>query len=199
VKLQLPVIIPPDGVGLGPGGVGFRLGGGVGTGLGGVGLGLVGAGLGTTPVPPRNPAGEPTCRSLYGCLSFSYFSVDCRHSGCRLAPWWSSRQNTNRQLYYRAQAYLDAGEHAKAVDEFKAVIAHRGRPEWGIFAPLAQLGLARAYALQGNLENSRKAYDDFFTTWKEADPDIPILRQASAEYKKLTATASVADSALRKM
>ena len=98
-------------------------------------------------------------------------------------------------FYYRAQAYLDAGEHAKAVDEFKTVIAHRGRPEWGIFVPLAQLGLARTYAAQGNLENSRKAYDDFFTTWKEADVDIPILRQAKAEYKKLPATASVTDPA----
>jgi hypothetical protein len=44
--------------------------------------------------------------------------------------------------------------------------------------------------MQGNPEKSRKAYDDFFTTWKDADPDIPILRQAKAEYRKLTATAS---------
>jgi DNA-binding winged helix-turn-helix (wHTH) protein/tetratricopeptide (TPR) repeat protein len=101
-------------------------------------------------------------------------------------------------FYYRAQAYLAAGEPAKAVDEFKTVIAHRGWPEWPIFAPLAHLGLARAYAVQGNIESSRKAYDDFFTTWKEADPDIPILRQAKAEYKKLPATVSAADSAPRR-
>ena len=49
--------------------------------------------------------------------------------------------------------------------------------------------------MQGDRENSRKAYDDFFTTWKDADPDIPILRQAKAEYKKLTATASADASA----
>jgi hypothetical protein len=67
-----------------------------------------------------------------------------------------------------------------------------------VFAPLAQLGLARAYAMQGDRENSRKAYNDFFTTWKDADPDIPILRQAKAEYKKLAATASAAASASRK-
>jgi hypothetical protein len=48
--------------------------------------------------------------------------------------------------------------------------------------------------MQGDRENSRKAYDDFFTTWKDADPDTPTLRQAKAEYKKLTATASVAAS-----
>ena len=91
--------------------------------------------------------------------------------------------------------YLAAGENARAADDFEAILAHRGWPEWGLFAPLAQLGLARAYAAQGNLENSRKAYNDFFTTWKEADLDIPILRQAKAEYRKLPATASAADSA----
>ena len=97
-------------------------------------------------------------------------------------------------FYHRGQAYLAAGEHDKAVDDFETILAHRGWPEWGLFAPLVQLGLARAYAAQGNLENSRKAYDDFLTTWKETDPDIPILRQAKAEYKKLTATASAANS-----
>ena len=67
-----------------------------------------------------------------------------------------------------------------------------------MFAPLAQLGLARAYAMQGDRENSRKAYNDFFTTWKDADPDIPILRQAKAEYKKLTATAAAASASRKK-
>jgi len=52
--------------------------------------------------------------------------------------------------------------------------------------------------MQGDRENSRKAYDDFLTTWKDADPDTPTLRQAKAEYKKLTATTSAAASASRK-
>ena len=86
-------------------------------------------------------------------------------------------------FYYRAQAYAAAGDHADAAADFETVIDHRGWPDWEVFAPLAQLGLARAYAMQGNREDSRKAYDDFFTTWKNADPDIPILRQAKAEYK----------------
>jgi hypothetical protein len=63
-----------------------------------------------------------------------------------------------------------------------------------VYAPLAQLGIARAYAMQGERESSRKAYDDFFTTWKDANPDIPILHQAKAEYSKLTATAPAAAS-----
>jgi eukaryotic-like serine/threonine-protein kinase len=101
-------------------------------------------------------------------------------------------------FYHRGQAYMAAGEHPKAAADFEKLINHRGWPEWELFAPLAQLGLARAYAMQGDRENSRKAYDAFFTTWKDADPDIPILRQAKAEYRKLTATAYVAASAIEK-
>jgi eukaryotic-like serine/threonine-protein kinase len=112
-----------------------------------------------------------------------------------LAPVTQYEQGESQVLYHRAQAYLTAGEDAKAAAEFARLIGHRGWPDSEVFAPLAQLGLARAYAMQGDRENSRKAYDDFLTTWKDADPDIPILRQAKAEHKKLTATASVAASA----
>jgi eukaryotic-like serine/threonine-protein kinase len=90
--------------------------------------------------------------------------------------------------YHRAQAYSAAKEHAKAAEDFESIMNHRGWPEWEIFAPLAQLGLARAYAVQGERDESRKAYEDFFTTWRDADPDIPILRQAKTEYQKLTGT-----------
>ena len=114
-----------------------------------------------------------------------------------LAPVAQYEQGTMDIPYERAQAYLAAGEHAKAAAEFEKLIDHRGWPEWEVFAPLAQLGLARAYALQGDREDSRKAYNEFFTTWKDADPDIPILRQAKAEYKKLTATAAASTSGKR--
>ena len=101
-----------------------------------------------------------------------------------LAPAMQYEQGTATDIpYERAQAYLAAGEGDKAAVEFEKLIDHRGWVEWELFAPLAQLGLARAYAMQGNREDSHKAYDDFFTTWKDADPDIPILRQAKAEYK----------------
>jgi tetratricopeptide (TPR) repeat protein len=92
--------------------------------------------------------------------------------------------------YRRAQAYLAAGEHAKALAEFENVLDRRGWGWWQVYAPLAHLGLARSYAGLGEREKSRKAYEDFFATWKDADPDIPILRQAKAEYRKLGATAS---------
>jgi eukaryotic-like serine/threonine-protein kinase len=115
-----------------------------------------------------------------------------------LAPVTQYEQGKSDVPYYRARAYLAAGEHAKAAAEFEKLIGHRGWLEWEVFAPLAQLGLARAYAMQGDRANSRKAYDDFFTAWKDADPDTPTLRQAKAEYKKLTATTSAAASASRK-
>jgi len=85
-------------------------------------------------------------------------------------------------FYYRGEAYLAAGDYAKAVADFETVITNRGWPDWEKYSPLAQLGLARAYARQGDTEDSRKAYGDFFTTWKNADPDIPLLRQAKAEF-----------------
>ena len=87
--------------------------------------------------------------------------------------------------YNRGRAYMAAGDQAKAIADFQTVLDHPGWPDWGVFEPLSQLGLAQAYAKQGNSAKSRKAYDDFFVTWKDADPDIPILRQAKAEYAKL--------------
>jgi eukaryotic-like serine/threonine-protein kinase len=112
-----------------------------------------------------------------------------------LAPAMQYEQDVIDIPYERARAYLSSGEHAKAEAEFAKLLSHRGWREWEVFAPLAQLGLARAYALQGDREDSRKAYDEFFITWKDADPDIPILRQAKAEYKKLTATVFAASLA----
>ena len=53
------------------------------------------------------------------------------------------------------------------------------------FKPLSHLGLARAYALQGDTAKARVAYQDFLALWKDADPEIPILKQAKTEYAKL--------------
>ena len=97
--------------------------------------------------------------------------------------------------YRRALAYLAAGEPAKAAAGFEKLIDDRGAGWWAVYAPLTKLGLARAYTGLEEREKSLKAYNDFSTTWKDADPDIPILRQAKAEYKKLTAAAPAAVSA----
>jgi len=89
-------------------------------------------------------------------------------------------------LYVRGKAHLRAGAGKEAAAEFQKVLDHRGATSfWPVAYPLAQLGLARAHALAGDLPQSRKAYQDFFALWKDADPDIPILQQAKAEYAKL--------------
>jgi DNA-binding winged helix-turn-helix (wHTH) protein/tetratricopeptide (TPR) repeat protein len=96
--------------------------------------------------------------------------------------------------YHRAKAYLAVGENDKAAAELEKLLSHRGWLNREMFAPLAELDLARAYAAQGDRDESRKAYDDFFTTWKDADPGIPILRQAKVEYSKLITPALAAVS-----
>jgi eukaryotic-like serine/threonine-protein kinase len=90
--------------------------------------------------------------------------------------------------YELGQAYLSARQGANAAEEFEEVLDHRGWEGWELLAPLAQLGLARAYAMEGDRDEARKAYDEFFGMWKDADPEIPIFRQAKAEYKKLIAS-----------
>jgi serine/threonine protein kinase/tetratricopeptide (TPR) repeat protein len=85
--------------------------------------------------------------------------------------------------YIRATALLMAGRGAEAAQEFQAVLAlRRYSPDPTI--PFAQLGLARALATTDK-SAARTAYQDFFSLWKDADPDLPVLKQAKAEYAKL--------------
>jgi hypothetical protein len=72
-----------------------------------------------------------------------------------------------------------------AAAEFQKIIDHRGIVTNFPLGALAHLGLARAHALQGDTAKARSAYQDFLTLWKDADPDIPILKQAKAEYAEL--------------
>jgi eukaryotic-like serine/threonine-protein kinase len=87
--------------------------------------------------------------------------------------------------YARGQAYMAAGEGAEAAIEFQKVHDHPGVVQNGPIGALVHLELARAYALQGDMAKSRVAYQNFLTLWKDADPDIPILKEAKAEYAKL--------------
>jgi len=85
----------------------------------------------------------------------------------------------------RGQAYLGLGDGRTAAAEFQQIIDRRGLDVWSIDYPLAYVYLGRAWKMAGDLPKSRKAYEDFFAFWKEADPDIPILKQAREEYAKL--------------
>jgi tetratricopeptide (TPR) repeat protein len=87
--------------------------------------------------------------------------------------------------YVRGLAHLRGRAGAEAMAEFQKIIDHRGVVDVSALYPLAHLGLARAAALTGDTAKSRKAYEDFFALWKDADPDIPILQQAKQEYDKL--------------
>ena len=84
-------------------------------------------------------------------------------------------------VYIRALAYLRTGKAAEAAGEFQKIIDHKGA-NWGPRYPLAYLGLARAAAQAGDSSRARKAYQDFLTLWKDADPDIRILIDAKKEY-----------------
>lgn len=88
-------------------------------------------------------------------------------------------------VYVRGEAYLAAKESDEAASEFQKILQHRGIVQNCSMGALARLGLARAYALQGDTAKTRTTYQDFLTLWKDADPDIPILKQAKAEYAKL--------------
>jgi serine/threonine protein kinase/tetratricopeptide (TPR) repeat protein len=88
-------------------------------------------------------------------------------------------------VYVRGQAYLAAHQGGEAAAEFQKILNHRGVVRSEPIGALAHLGLARAYSMQGDTPKARAAYNDFLTLWKDADPDIPILRAARAEFAKL--------------
>ncbi|HXJ18419.1 MAG TPA: protein kinase [Candidatus Polarisedimenticolia bacterium] len=88
-------------------------------------------------------------------------------------------------VYIRGQAYLAAYRPAEATAQFQMILDHPAFVLNSITGALAHLGLGRAYALQGDTAKARTAYQDFLALWKDADPDIPILKQAKSEYAKL--------------
>jgi eukaryotic-like serine/threonine-protein kinase len=96
-------------------------------------------------------------------------------------------------VYLRGLAYLRLRKGAEAAAEFQKIVDHKGAswasawrfPNWGLHYSLSYLGLARAYELTGDTGKARKAFQDFFALWNDADQDLPILKQAQAEYAKL--------------
>jgi eukaryotic-like serine/threonine-protein kinase len=87
--------------------------------------------------------------------------------------------------YIRALTYLHLRRPEDAAAQFSAILAHRGVSPLSPILIASQLGLARAFALQRDVAKSRAAYETLFSDWKNADPDLPILKQAKAEYAKL--------------
>lgn len=87
--------------------------------------------------------------------------------------------------YDRGEAYLAASQGAEAIAAFQQIIDHPGLVENCLPGALVRLQIGRAYVMQGDTGKAKAAYQDFLTLWKGADPDIPILKEAKAEYAKL--------------
>jgi serine/threonine protein kinase/tetratricopeptide (TPR) repeat protein len=87
--------------------------------------------------------------------------------------------------YVRALAYLKLNKPDEAAAEFKAILDHQSVSPTSVSAAPSRLGLARAYRGLGDASKAKAAYEDFFTLWKDADSDIPILKEAKAEYAKI--------------
>jgi serine/threonine protein kinase len=87
--------------------------------------------------------------------------------------------------YVRGQAYLAAHQGTEAAAEFQKILDHRGAVTTEPIGALAHLGLARAYALQGDTVRAKSSYQNFLTLWQNADPEIPILLAAKSESAKL--------------
>jgi ATP/maltotriose-dependent transcriptional regulator MalT len=88
-------------------------------------------------------------------------------------------------VYVRGEAYLAAHQGKEAAAEFQKILDHPGIVLNHPIGVVARLGLARAYALQGDTAKARAAYQDFLELWKDADPGIPVFIAAKSEYVKL--------------
>ncbi len=88
-------------------------------------------------------------------------------------------------IYLRGEVFLKTGRGKDAATEFQNILNNPGIMDNFVLGALAHLGLARAYAMTGDSAKAKGSYQDFLTLWKDADPDIPILKQAKTEYAKL--------------
>ena len=105
--------------------------------------------------------------------------------GVRNAPYVLGSYGALCPVFVRGEAYLAAHQGSEAVAEFQKILDHRGIVLNEPIGALAHLQIGRAYAMQGDTAKAKAAYQDLLTLWKDADPDIPILKQAKAEYAKL--------------
>jgi hypothetical protein len=87
--------------------------------------------------------------------------------------------------YVRGEALLATRRYAEATAEFQKILDHRGLVGLDPIGALAHLQLGRAFTLSGDKTKAKSAYQDFLMLWRDADPDVPILKQAKVEYAKL--------------
>jgi len=87
--------------------------------------------------------------------------------------------------YVRGEAFVGARRYGEAAAEFQKILVHRGIVGLDPIGALAQLQLGRVFALSGDKSKAKAAYETFLTLWKDADPTLPILKSAKAEYGRL--------------
>jgi DNA-binding winged helix-turn-helix (wHTH) protein len=102
-----------------------------------------------------------------------------------VSPYELSSMGRLYPVYMRGQSYFAAHQGGKAAAEFQKILDHAGNRGNSPIGALAHLGLGRAYALSGDTAKARAEYQDFLALWKDADPDVPILKQARVEYSRL--------------
>jgi predicted Zn-dependent protease len=102
-------------------------------------------------------------------------------------PYDLCELSSGQTLYLRGSAYLQADEPKEAEAQFQKLIDNHGSAVT-VYWPLAHLGLARAYAMAGNKEGALETYRNLLALWRDADPDLSILREAKAEYERLNAS-----------
>ena len=102
-----------------------------------------------------------------------------------LEPPARFERSYRRVPWTRGEAYLRLGDGASARQEFEKVLQSPATPPLSWLVPLGHLGMGRSQALEGNTAEARRAYQDFLELWQDADADIPIYREAQAEYEAL--------------
>jgi len=102
-----------------------------------------------------------------------------------MKPALSYDKATTISLYIRGMAYLKSGDGADAAAEFQKILVLSNYAPTDLLMPFARLGLARAYAMQGDAAKAKSAYQDVLGLWKDADPGLPMVSQVKAEYAKL--------------
>jgi Tfp pilus assembly protein PilF len=100
-------------------------------------------------------------------------------------PYELGATNTIYPAYIRGLAYLAQNNGPAAAAEFRKFLDHSGIVQNFLLGSVARLQLGRSYAISGDTAKAKAAYQDFLNPWKDADPDVPILKRAKAEYAKL--------------
>jgi len=132
------------------------------------------------------PSRSLTCTDLRALIELNRKNPDAAIQSLQTAtPYELGAAQGLFPIYVRGLAYLQAKRGVEAAAEFQKIVDHRGIAPTAPEHSLAKLGLGRAYVMTGNMAKARAAYQDFFALWKDADPDLPILKEARAEYGNL--------------